>query len=914
MSDLTPEQWRKLSPQLEEALGMSDEECSIWLTCLRRQSPTLAHQLETLLDERRVLADEGFLEQSFAVPLNKLSEPQQIFGAYRLLSQIGQGGMGTVWLAARNDGRFKRQVAVKVLNLALMGRGGEERFRREGTILGRLEHSHIAALLDAGISPSGQPFLVLEYVEGEHIDHYCDERRLSVRERIQLFLQVLEAVSHAHANLIVHRDVKPSNVLVRNDGQVKLLDFGIAKLLEQEGNAVGRTSTAEGGQALTPQYASPEQLKGEPVTTATDVYALGVLLYELVTGQHCVGAGPHTPAALMEAILREEAPCPSQVVSPTYVSDNAVANAAKRSSTPEKLSRTLRGDLDTIIAKALKKEPGERYSSVMALADDLRRHLNSRPIAARPDRLGYRTTKFLRRNLVVVALAAIAAMATVAGSVGTMMQARTARRQRDFAIRQLGSAERMNSLNELLLSDISPMGKPLTASELVEREEHIVEREHYQDPASHVEMLISIGSQYSGAEENDRALRILNQAYALSRSVQEPSLRARAACELGWALVPGGDLAKAESLIQQGLRELPQESEFASDRAVCLLRGTEVAYRAGNAKDAISRAEEAKRVLQESPLQSPLEELNVLMSLASAYQGGGKFREAITTFERADDLMKYVGYDETQRAVRLFNDWGLTLADAGQPLEAEKAYRRAIEVSRSSHTEDTVSPTLMHNYAGVLRELGRLPEAAYYAEQAQAKAQHNGDEILVTQATLLRARICRDQHKLAQAGAMVTEIEPKLRQQLPPGHYAFASLTSDKALLAQAEGDLPTALQLANRAVEIDEASIKTGGQGAAYLPLLLVRRSAVELDLHRISEAEADAGSALKLLLTALQPGTLSSQIGRAYLARARALQLEGKSQEARASFQAAAEHLQATLGPDHPDTRSARRRENFE
>ena len=902
MPALSPDQWRKLSPQLEEALGMNDEECSIWLTGLRRENPTLAEQLEALLGERKELVDEGFLEHS---PQGPSGEAPRMFGAYSLLSQLGQGGMGTVWLAERNDGRFERRVAVKVLNLALMGRGGAERFRREGTILGRLEHPHIAGLLDAGVSSSGQPFLVLEYVEGEHLDRYCDERRLCVRERICLFLQVLEAVSHAHGNLIVHRDLKPSNVLVRNDGQVKLLDFGISKLLEQEGSAPEQTST--GGQALTPQYATPEQLKGEPVTTATDIYALGVLLYELFTGQHSVGAGPHTPAGLMEAILHEEAPRPSQVVSPTYVSADAVANAAMRSTTPEKLSRSLRGDLDTIVAKSLKKEPRERYSSVTALADDLRRYLKTQPIAARPDHLGYRTAKFMRRNRVVLLLTAIALLATVAGAVGTLGQARTARRQRDFAIRQLGRAERMNSLNELLLSDISPMEAPVTAKELLEREEHIVEREHYENPASHVEILISIGSQYSGEEENQRALRLLNEAYELSRTVQEPSIRARAACELGWALVPGGEMQKAESLIEQGLRELPAEPEFASDRSVCLLRGAEVAYRGGNANNVIGRVEEAKRALAESPVHAPLEELNVLMSLASAYQSGGRLQEAIATFKRADDLMKYVGYDQTQRAVRLLNDWGLTLGDVGQPLAAEKAYRRAIDINRSNHTEDAVSPTLMHNFAGALRELDRLTEAAYYAERAQEKAKRDGDEILVNQATLLRARIYRDQHQLAKASAMLAEVEPRLRQQLPPGHYAFASLTSDKSLLAQAKGDLPAALQLANEAVTIDENSIHAGGQGSAYLPTLLTRRSLVKLDLHLAQDAEADANRALNLLKSTLQQATLSSQLGRAYMARGRALRVEGKFAEAGAAFQLAATHLQATLGSNHPETRRA-------
>jgi len=249
---------------------------------------------------------------------------------------------------------------VKVLNIALMGKGGEERFKREGRILGRLTHPHIAELIDAGVSLAGQPFLVLEYVEGDHIDRYCDQNNLDVRSRVRLFLDVLRAVAQAHANLIVHRDLKPSNILVRTDGQAKLLDFGIAKLLECEGPSGEAPPTLEGGRALTPEYAAPEQLKGAAVTAATDVYASGVLLYVLLTGQHPAGAGPHTPAGLVKAILDTEPPRPSEIVARTLTNEEAsVTNARRRGTTFDKLARLLRGDLDTIVAKALKKDPRE---------------------------------------------------------------------------------------------------------------------------------------------------------------------------------------------------------------------------------------------------------------------------------------------------------------------------------------------------------------------------------------------------------------------------------------------------------------------------------------------------------------------------------------------------------------------------
>jgi eukaryotic-like serine/threonine-protein kinase len=254
MSTLSPDRWREASPYLDRALEMSSEERVLWLASLQEQNPELAVLLQALLEEHQVLAEEHFLEEP---PVSLFGQPWlagQTIAEYTLLSPIGQGGMGTVWLAERSDGRFERRAAVKFLNV---GFSGGERFKREGRFLGRLAHPHIAELLDAGVSAAGQPYLVLEHVDGEPIDRYCDQRMLDVEARVRLFLDVLSAVAHAHTNLIVHRDIKPSNVLVRIDGQVKLVDFGIAKLLESEGQSVGPTMlTREGGGALTPEYAA----------------------------------------------------------------------------------------------------------------------------------------------------------------------------------------------------------------------------------------------------------------------------------------------------------------------------------------------------------------------------------------------------------------------------------------------------------------------------------------------------------------------------------------------------------------------------------------------------------------------------------------------------------------------------------
>ena len=306
------DEWRVLSPLLDQALALEGEERQTWI---KAQEPEIAYRLEILLLEHSVLASDGFLETGVVdLPSTAATLAGQTIGAFEVVSQIGQGGMGSVWLARRNDGRFERQVALKFLNIALLGKEGEDRFKREGKILALLAHRHIAELIDAGVTTAGQPYLVLEYVDGDQIDRYCDQRQLDLPTRIRLFLQVLDAVAAAHANLIVHRDLKPSNVLVRKDGEVKLLDFGIAKLIEAENDPERQTAFTIGGTALTPEYAAPEQLKGEAITVSTDVYALGVLLYLLLTGRHPAGEGQSSPAELVKAIVESEPLRPSDAV------------------------------------------------------------------------------------------------------------------------------------------------------------------------------------------------------------------------------------------------------------------------------------------------------------------------------------------------------------------------------------------------------------------------------------------------------------------------------------------------------------------------------------------------------------------------------------------------------------------------
>lgn len=425
--------YARISPLLDEFLGLSDPSRAAWLEALERREPELAADLRELLEPAdgratRILATaESLKEQLDSLPTAAQSLVGRRFGPYCVRSLLGRGGMGSVWLAERADGLFTRQIALKLVHPALIGLGLAERLSRERAILASLDHPNIARLYDAGIAEDGQPYLALEYVPGTPLVTYCDERRLGLRERLLLFRQVLSAVQYAHAHLVIHRDLKPSNILVTAEGRAALLDFGIAKLFHD--GPVGETELTQfGGRALSLDYASPEQLAGAPVTIAADVYALGVMLYELLSGQRPYRLARRSRAALEEAILAAD-PIP---LGRAGIDERA---AAARGMRVVGLTRGLRGDLETIIMKALRKEPAERYATVDALGEDLARWSRDEPILARRDHLAYRAAKFVRRHWAALAVAGAIVLALMSGLVATSYEAHLAARQRDAALR-----------------------------------------------------------------------------------------------------------------------------------------------------------------------------------------------------------------------------------------------------------------------------------------------------------------------------------------------------------------------------------------------------------------------------------------------------------------------------------------------
>jgi eukaryotic-like serine/threonine-protein kinase len=879
MRKLDAETWRAASPYLDEVIELPESERPRWLAALGATKPELVTAVAQLLDDFRAVTDEGYLDQApDQVPWPGLAGTT--LGGYRLIAPIGDGGMGSVWLAARSDGRYEARVAVKLLNAGLLGHAVQQRFTREATILATLSHPNIAHLIDAGVSAIGQPYLVLEYVDGEPIDQYCQRRNLSADDRVRLFLDVLDAVAQAHAHLIVHRDLKPSNVFVSRDGQVKLLDFGIAKLLTTEAAGAATEITRGGGGAWTPAYAAPEQFTGGAVTTATDVYALGVLLYVLLAGQHPFADALDSPAALLQATTATE---------------------------PPPLAR--HGDLGVVVHKALKKDPAERYVSVVALADDLRHYLEHEPISARPDALSYRAGMFVRRNRAVVAATAVAILALMAGLIGTVFQARRATAQaaiaaaeRDFATRQLARAEAMNALNHFLVTEAVPADESFTVRQLLARAEEVVAQQHADDPETRADMLVTIGRQYWSQDQYEDARRVLQAAYGLSGSIAEPRTKARAACAYSSVLSKFAEEQRAEGLFQEGLAHVDAR-EDSLIRAFCYLCGSENAREFRHSALAIERAEVANRMLSASVVASPLDRLRAQLDLAESYRVASRNRDADRTFARAAAELTRLGYGETETAETLFNNWALVLWQLGRPGEAERLYQRAIAISSADGTDDRVSPFVLNNLARTLIDLARYDEALQYASRAYAKGVAAGNPVVTVQALFSRAAAHRERGDLAGADAAVREIAARGATMWGEGHPALVALAGERGELALARGDVETAAALATRVVETGERN-----DDHYVLPRALLRRAAVSLARQQPDAAREDAERALRIFQAAVGADGVSILVGRAAVLRARALAMLDRADEARAHLTVAIKHFDELAGT-HPDRQHADR-----
>ncbi len=896
--------WSRLSPLLDQALELEGEPRDELVRSLRERDPDLAAALERHLAEHDRASRSGFLELSAgAAPV--LLEGRT-FGAYELVERIGAGGMGTVWRARRSDGRFEGDVAVKLLHPSLLDERGTERFRSEGSILSRLSHPGIARLYDAGVSSAGQPYLVLELVDGDRIDRFADAHRLPVRDRLELFLQVADAVAFAHSNLVVHRDLKPSNILVDRAGRAKLLDFGIATLVDQaSGEAVGRTLTA--AQALTPEYAAPEQLEDGAITTATDVYALGVLLYELLTGEHPVARAGTSAAELVRAITAGAAPRMSERVRQSATESAAATSepplAEVRGTTPERLARALAGDLDTIVGKALKRPVAERYPTVVELADDVRRHLRNLPVRARPDSLGYRVRKLVARHRVEVGAAGLVVAALLAATALGWRQARASAAERDRALEELRRAEITNDLSGFLISEANPDGQPMSKSDLLARAEAMIEGRFADAPALQAHMLVLLSSRYYEISDYPPWRRVLQRAYELASRTSEPRLRAVAACELAMS-VTDDDPARAQTLLAQARGELAAQDPAvaAAELARCRLDEAIVASWSGQFERAIAAAEESLRFEGSRPGPSG-RGAEALNTLGLAQGQLGRFKDANATFERLFAVLAAERRTRTRLAATARHNWTLALVNAGQIRRALAESEAVIAVSRELGG-GPVSPYKLSSRASLLSLAGRHEEAIAIADEAI----RNSSATLGSQVPFwiycIAARVQAQAGRFDEADLALAEMDRALAA-IPSPPAGLAGMRELYRARATVDRDPGAALALARRAFELLERE----KQPARDLLQALLIAARAGNDLGNADAAAADAARALDMARAGLGGFVHSRELGLAELEAARAAAAAGDLSAAYAGFERAIGNLRDAVGADAPETRRAER-----
>jgi serine/threonine-protein kinase len=688
-----------MSALLDELLELDPPVRARRLAEVEAADPDLGAELQRML----ALEDErpDFLAESVVSAAVFSPQAGQSIGPYRLERPLGEGGMGQVWLALRADGLYQRRVALKLLRPGLGDAGLRTRFTRERQILARLGHAHIARLLDAGVSSDGQPYLALDYIQGEPITQYAQQLALPLRERLELFLQVCAAVSHAHANLVVHRDLKPSNILVTAAGEVCLLDFGIAKLLD-ESDSGHADITGTGTRAFTLHYAAPEQLRNGVITTMTDVYSLGVVLYELLTGRKPYDPARPSDAAWEEAILTGDPVRPSL----------AAHKRARDAGLPQarRLGAELAGDLDNILLKALAKAPENRYVSVEALGQDLRRHLDGEPVLARPQSLGYRAQKFLRRNALAIGTGVVVTTLLLVALAFVSWQAQRAIRE----------AERAQAMQDFVVAlfentDQASSGVGLDVRTLLDAGVRRADTELLGQPQARAELLGLVVKLRQGLGDDRQALELLDrQSQVLAAlegeapariGIASAALRGRSLRALGQpevcvrALLPWMPVSE-----QQAASQPRVVAEFLSQLGRChrALGGRDVA------RDLFGQA----LALRQLPGESKALQAESLADLASLLADEGRYPEAISATRAALGLLRQSGGDRNALGVDIWRALGGLYGAIGDDRESEASYRQALEIALTRFGPNHPASTAVQQpLGGILLEAGELEEA-----------------------------------------------------------------------------------------------------------------------------------------------------------------------------------------------------------
>ena len=827
MEDLTPERWAQLEGLLGKAMKLPRQERSVFLHRACTKDPALRADIETLL-----VADAeagSFLEEpahDYAATL--LSElwhevhaetepPGTRVGPYQIVREIGRGGMGQVFLAERADGQFAQQAALKLIKRGMVSEAVRHRFLDERQILAQLGHANIARLLDGGVSDEGRSYFVMEYIDGEPITAYCDRHRLPVEERLQLFVQGCEAVQYAHQNLVVHCDLKPSNMLVQQDGQVKLLDFGIARVLSATNELEQKAQPPTSMPVLTPEYAAPEQVRGTTVTTATDTYALGVLLYELLTAHRPYRITGYGPEELERVICQTQPERPSLAVGRTReqhdeaasLSPEAISQA--RSTSPEGLRRQLKGDLDMIVLKALRKEPEHRYQSTREFLEDIKRHLAGLPVQAQPDTIRYRAKKFVRRHRWGVLTAVMLAMLIVGFAVTMAMQQAQTALERDRAQQE---AEKLTVVKNFLIGlfeasnpdNVEP--RDITARELLSRGKEQIEALEEQ-PAIQAEMLHELGIVYRQMGLYNEAQPLLERSLALRHRLYGAVHLDVAASQndLAWLMDRQGAYDTADSLYRQALtiRQTLLGSPHPSIAATLNDRGL-LLYKKGHYDEAEQFHRQALTMRRNllsadhEEVATSLNNLGLLLIQIRAYD------EAEQHLREALAIRRKRLAPEHPSLVASLNNLGGLLREKKAYDEAEALYREALELSRKLLGPDHPNiATFLHNLGSLLFYKEDYDGAEQFLREALAMRQQrlgsSHPEVAFTLSWI--ARLLQKKENYDEAEAVYREALTMYRAVLGPEHAIVAMGLNDLGDLMLEQNRPAEALPLLREALAI---------------------------------------------------------------------------------------------------------------
>jgi len=900
-----PARWAVLSPLLDELLDLGPHARTARLQEWQQRDPEMARELQDLLGAHVLAAASGLLEGTAdPVPIDASIAAGADIGAYRLEGLLGEGGSGSVWRARRVDGRFEGKVAIKLLHPSRIDKASLARFRREGGILARLTHPNIARLFDAGVAAGGRPYLILEFVAGEHIDAYADKRRLTVRQRVALFRQVIQAVAHAHSHLVVHRDIKPSNILVDAHGVVKLLDFGIAKLLDAEGaSPLERDATLDGARLLTPGYAAPEQLMGGELTTATDVYALGVVLYTLLAGSHPTMPGRSTPAEAIRSTIDAD---PVLLHAAASADDARAAERANvRSTSAPRLVQLLRGDLSNIVARCLRKNPAERYTTAAALGEDLRRYLEDEPVQARPDSLLYRSAKFIRKYRVAVAASVLATGLLIVATIVSTWQMFEAQRQREEAAASATKAEAARRLLTLMVGEIGAENGAMSPTKIIDRGMYLLDQQKTDTPTM-VDQLAQMGSHYSRLNETAKELAALQRAEAIARRLGYDQGLAKVLCEQ----VDPELLLEHRDRAQSLLAEAGQIIATLARRdptleASCESSAAAVDDAAGHSNDAIAHAEHALTLLRaDGRLGDPLYAA-IASRLSKFHDDLGHAREAHEYTELALAAYDRAGAGGSIDMLTTLNNQAADLVNFGQLRQALEVSDGVMHRVAARGTSPAVGLGFGANHAAILSAVGRHAEALAELERIVADAAAINNPFWLQRAQYFRARALLRAGRHAEAREALDTVEQSYGKDPIANKRYLEYVTLTRAELLLRSGSTGAADALMSGLLQaLHYPADKSPWVLRGALPVA----AEIALALRDVSTAQSYATSAVELARGSAIDPARSADFGRAMVLLGKAQRAGGLETSGLQTIRQALPSLMGGLGPEHAEVQEAR------